>query len=539
MSTAAYSCGVVGGFAAAGHNHPDSALQALSASATSACTHVRVTAFAFWSPAIIAGHDLSTTDWSAVFWAAVNVLCAMTTVSACCTSADSVPVRTTSSAPYNAINASNTNNGHVLASMGALPMPATAFAAKMSVSIGTGAGGAAAGVADMVIQVCVFHCQKNANPSPTSHPHPPLHPPTLLAMAADHAASGLLGISLHFFSPDQQPNYHATPLSTTRRLDERPTTREPGVRGLDGKATDAIAKACFASVQFNPNQTTVLDGTTYYHLSSAADENVRQTLHTLFGVRLSTSELDSNVSALEKLGWGYCQSIENTNLDLSQRIAHAKVAEVALLACASLSPAIVTSVAAVLSSLADSLQSMRSVLQKTTLDCNLFTTTPPSSGDAQSIILINSRFETNQTTSKWILCLCGASRTRMMLSLRIRRVSFNQSFTEALRDDSPIVRRRIHNGNVLLPPSPELHGRSATAPSSVPVRHSSRARHSEQPANALPPPLERSRQSLLTAAADSSRPSSVRPSPLSVVRQLPKPPNEQVARVIEMHRVAG
>ena len=281
------------------------------------------------------------------------------------------------------------------------------------------------------------------------------------------AEQRLIGLSLHFGNhDDKKAATHISPPSTTRRLDEKPPRHELGMGGLN---TDEIARAAFSSIQFKTNDTTVLDGKTYYHLSKGTDQLVKQTLYALFGVSLSVAELDENISALELNRYGWVESREETKLDLSQRIVHAKIAELALLACASLSPMMVASVSAVLSSLADSLQSMSAVLQKNTVDCNIFST------DENSIVLINSRFSTEQTASKWMGCFCGMSRTRILLSLQIRRIGFSTRFMDMVRVDSPIVRRRIQGERHLLPPSPELPHRSMTAPSSVPIRMSRRA----------------------------------------------------------------
>ena len=321
----------------------------------------------------------------------------------------------------------------------------------------------------------------------------------------------VIGLSLHFGNGEKKvvlPDI--TPPSTTHRLGE--ATKELG--SLDGLDTDQIARKCFQSIQFRSNDTTVLDGRTYYHLSKSTDERVKQTLYTLFGVRLSIEELDSNIENLELNRFGWVEQIENTKLDLSKRVAHAKIAEIALLACSSLSPMMVNSVSAVLSSLADSLQSMSAVLQKHTIDANLFST------DDSTIILVNSRFSTEQMSSKWFACLCGLSQTRILLSLQIRRIGFSTAFCDLIRTDSPLVRRRIQKERHLLPPSPEFTTRSATAPSSVPIRLSSRATPRLQAVQMEALGLRPWHESREVSRQQRSDTEPLSPSPLSIVREL-------------------
>ena len=318
---------------------------------------------------------------------------------------------------------------------------------------------------------------------------------------ADGLQQRLIGLSLHFGSGDADVNTRLpshTPPSTTRRLDQPASTGEQKFEGLD---CDQIAKRCFESIQFNSNQTTVLDNRCYYHLAPT-DEQIRLTLFRLFGVRLSVSELESNIDSLELNKWGWQDGTQTMDLDLSRRIAHAKIAELALLACSSLSPMMVESVGTVLSSLADSLQSMSAVLSKHTIDCNLFSTDP----QGQAVYLVNSRFSTQQTSSKWMVLCCGFSHNHLLLSLQIRKVGFTRDFVDLIRQDSPIVRRRIHGVN-LLPPSPEFTTRAMTAPSSVPIRPSSRA-------------TPRLQQVQMEALGLRSLQPSREVSPLSVIRQL-------------------
>ena len=327
-------------------------------------------------------------------------------------------------------------------------------------------------------------------------------------------AHELLGMSLHFGNGQPEKKNHNTPSTSTRQLDQPPSHTE---RGFEGMNTDEIARKCFQSIKFNANHTTVLDGHVYQQLNSAADDRLKQCLFTLFGVRLTVEALDRNIDNLELNDWGRLENIQDTEMDLSKKVIHAKIAEVALLACASLSPAIVSTVTSVLSSLSDSLQSIHSILKNTVIDANLFTT------DTQSIVLVNSRFAVLQVNQKWMLWLCGFTRQKMVLRLSIRRIGFTTAFTDGIRTDSPLIRRKIDK-RVLLPPSPEFSNRSMTAPSSVPSRmkHSSRASMAQQQMIEMSSTPENSNKKyspiLLPSRSLKSVPEEVKESPVSVMK---------------------
>ena len=297
----------------------------------------------------------------------------------------------------------------------------------------------------------------------------------------------LVGLSLHF----------GEPASTSRAVD----------------ISDIAAKA-FQAIEFRPDKTTVLNGRVYQQLT-AGDDRIKQALYSCFGVSLSVEALDSNIQNLQANSFGRLESIQRCKVNLSEKIAHVRWAEVAQLAASSLSPAVVTSVAAVLSSLSDSLHAAHTILSNEVIDANLFTT------DDSSIVLINSRFETVQTSSRYILLLCGISRRKVFLNLNVRRIGFTTSFTQSIKDGSPHVIRKIQN-NVLLPPSPQLAGRSATAPSSVPVRSTNERAQLVAGftplASPVPTPLAPSRA---LYPVDESPPARVDASPLSVLRDLP------------------
>ena len=257
--------------------------------------------------------------------------------------------------------------------------------------------------------------------------------------------SSVLGLSLTFTSPGVP-----TPPSRLRRLNDNATKAESTWSGLP---LDKIAERVFSAIKFDTHDC-VVNGQSY---STIQNDHVRGALYRLFGPRLTISQLENNLTSLEKSHWGYLEGVDSTIIDLSRDIAHQRVADLCLLALSSLSPQIVSAVTAVLSTLADSVQSERSLLTRHVIEVTLY------ARNDRTLTLINSRLDVSQRGRKIMLCLCGASRMSMVLELQIRRIGFSRQFYDLLESDSPELSGRILNGVVLLPPS-GVQGRAATAP---------------------------------------------------------------------------
>ena len=298
-------------------------------------------------------------------------------------------------------------------------------------------------------------------------------------------SDSVVGLAVSFQFPSGGP----TPPSRTRRLDDQ----RPGEGQLKGLNTDQIAQKVFSAAKFSANEC-VVDGQSYVGVS---DERVRGSLIRLFGPRLSLQMLEENMNSLEKARWGWIEGTDSTVISLEKDIAVQRVSDLCILALSSLSPTIVTTVSAILGSLAESLQTERTSLERHMSEVTVYIRSRDS-----TLILVNSRLDVNQRTSKLLLCLCGRSSNSMYLSLEIRRIAISTQFEAMIRSDSPRI--RIRDGVQLLPPSPSLDHRSLTAPTCTPPRHkpSSRARQG---------------RAELEMAGVGSGPS---PSPLSVVREL-------------------
>ena len=326
----------------------------------------------------------------------------------------------------------------------------------------------------------------------------------------------LVGMSLAVSSHKRAGSATATPPSRVRRLSDK---RGPGEGDVAGLPVDKIAERVFSSIAFSKEQT-VCDGEVY---TAVSDENVRGSLFRLFGPRLSVAELEYNLTSLEAKQWGWLEGSESCVIDLRRDVAHQRVSELCVLALSSLSPAIVTAVTAVLTTLADSIQRENVTMERHSVQVNLFTR-----ADA-SLLVVNSRLDCSQSSSKLLLCLCGSARLGMQLSLQVRRIGFSSVFQDHLRTSSPAL--KVKGGTVLLPPSPELHARALTAPSSVPSRfkHSSRAAEAQRQMVELSASPETSRHSpirlpavrLLHPLPEVSESSSYasKDSPASVVRE--------------------
>ena len=156
----------------------------------------------------------------------------------------------------------------------------------------------------------------------------------------------------------------------------------------------------------------------------------------------------------------------------------------------------------VLVSLSQSIRMDVSVLSRHVIDCNLF------ARQDSTLTLIHSRLDVRQKSRGWMIC-CGLSRSKMELSLAIRRLGFTKLFEDLIRDQSPALKIR---GDVLLPPSPLLTDRSLTAPSSTPLRmfkHSARAREAQA--------------ELVAISRDNTPHQSRRTTPIAVQRRLDRP----------------
>ena len=306
----------------------------------------------------------------------------------------------------------------------------------------------------------------------------PTHPPQ-----AD-GADTVVGLAVSFQFPGNKRLGDPTPPSRTRRLDDQ----RPGEGSVKGLNTDQIAQRIFSAAKLSPTEC-VVDGQSYVGVS---DERVRGQLVRLFGPRLSTVQLESNLTVLERAKWGWVEGTDNTLISLERDVATLKVAELCMIALSSLSPAIVSTVSAILGSLAESLQKERASLERHLAEVNVYIRVRDS-----TLIVVNSKLDVNQRSSKWLLCLCGRNSEKMYLSLQIRRIAISAEFEGMIRSDSPRI--RIRDGIQLLPPSPSDQRRALSAPQ--PARHkpSSRAR----PVAVELTPIE-----------------SRRPSPLSVVRDL-------------------
>lgn len=271
---------------------------------------------------------------------------------------------------------------------------------------------------------------------------------------SDSPGHKLVGLSVRFSTTDDEEKRCSpdrTPPSSVRRLSQQ-TASQPSSTGLD---IDGIAARVFDSVKFTSHDTVVYENETYV---AVHDEALRGQLFRLFGPRLSVKELESNISVVERRRWGWVESQESMTIDLTQRIAHQRVADLCVLACSSLSPAVVGAVSSVLTTLADSLRSVQSLLTRTSVEVNVFSRAGPG-----SLILVNSRLNVFQRSSMLMLCLCGASRLGMSLSLEIRRIGFSTLFADLLRNNSPQV--EIRDGRLLLTPVSEVRDlRAASAP---------------------------------------------------------------------------
>ena len=254
--------------------------------------------------------------------------------------------------------------------------------------------------------------------------------------------AAVVGLSLTFNNPKVQ----ATPPSRVRRLSDGATTTEKEWSGLP---LDDIATKVFSSIQFNAAECIVNDQT----YSIIQDDQVRGGLYRLFGPRLSISQLERNISSLEQSRWGWMEGCESTSIDLTRDVAHQRIADLCLLALSSLSPNIISAVSAVLSTLADSLQTETSNIQRHLIEINLYCRAD------KSLVLINSRLDVQQRGRKMMLICCGYSGLRLVLSLQIRRIAFTQQFRDLLQNESPLLEGRIIDGVVLLPPAP---GRPST-----------------------------------------------------------------------------
>ena len=281
----------------------------------------------------------------------------------------------------------------------------------------------------------------------------------------------LVGLSVRFSTAaEDRKGEHTqhTPPSSIRRVSEQTAgPKQPSSTGLD---IDEIASRVFNSVKFNHDDTVVYDGHCFV---AVHDERLRGQLFRLFGPRLSVRELESNIDNLERGQWGWLESRESTTIDLSQTVAHQRVADLCVLACSSLSPAIVGAVSSVLTTLADSLRSVQSLLTRTSVEVNVFSRAGPG-----SLILVNSRLSVFQRNSVLMLCLCGASRLGMSMSLEIRRIGFSSLFTDLLRANSPMV--QVRDGRVLLPPIHES-SRAVSAPAGLSTRYRVSSRACSQP----------------------------------------------------------
>ena len=274
-----------------------------------------------------------------------------------------------------------------------------------------------------------------------------------------------------------------------------------GEGDIHGLNTDQIARKVFSAAKFSESNCEV-DGQSYIGVT---DEKVRGQLIRLFGPRLSTIQLERNVNVLEQSKWGWLEGSDSLTINLKREVAHQRVSDLCLLALSSLSPTIVSSVTAILSTLADSLQKEQASLTRSQAEVNVYIRTR----DIQ-LILVNSRLAVTQRSHKLLLCLCGQSSMGMYLSLEIRRLAFTTEFERMIRSDSPRI--KIKDGIHLLPPSPELIHRSMTAPTCTPPR----------PAKGL---SSRARQAQVELVALSTT-NKTRTSPLSVIRQY-RPHHEQ------------
>ena len=305
----------------------------------------------------------------------------------------------------------------------------------------------------------------------------------------------VIGLSLNF-----QPEKSGTPPSAVRTINEpRQQDEDLDFAGLN---TEQICRKVCASVKFNSDRTVVFQRQTYSHVE---DESINGALIRLFGPRLSSADLETNLDRLTARQWGWVAGVEDENIDLNKAVLKQRVVDLAMAAVSSLSPSIISAVCTILTVLSESINTVQAIVSKRQMEANIFC------AENDQIILVSSRFLLYQKTSGWSCLLCGYERTGMMLSLSIRHIHFTRAFILGLQEASPQIVSRIGPDNMLLPPSPLLSGRSATAPSSVPIRAASRDRlvHSLHPS-----PV----QSTLQTVPENGH---TEPSPLSVLRDLP------------------
>ena len=146
----------------------------------------------------------------------------------------------------------------------------------------------------------------------------PTHPPQ-----AD-GADTVVGLAVSFQFPGNKRLGDPTPPSRTRRLDDQ----RPGEGSVKGLNTDQIAQRIFSAAKLSPTEC-VVDGQSYVGVS---DERVRGQLVRLFGPRLSTVQLESNLTVLERAKWGWVEGTDNTLISLERDVATLKVAELCMIA---------------------------------------------------------------------------------------------------------------------------------------------------------------------------------------------------------------
>ena len=209
----------------------------------------------------------------------------------------------------------------------------------------------------------------------------------------------VVGLAVNFSFPKAAKS-DPTPPSRLRRLSDRRSPGEGEIWGLD---TDSVARRVFAAASFSTTDCEV-DGQSYIGVT---DERVRGALIRLFGPRLSTLQLEQNMSVLERAKWGWVEGMDSTVISLERDIAHQRVSELCVLALSSLSPVIVKTVTQVLTTLADSLQREKASLTRHMAEVNLYVRVQDS-----QLILVNSRLDVAQRRASGQVRLRDRERVR-------------------------------------------------------------------------------------------------------------------------------
>ena len=237
------------------------------------------------------------------------------------------------------------------------------------------------------------------------------------------------------------------------------STHQPVV-GLSVRADlpKATVESLFAGISFATDRTVVHDGDTYRTYSSQ-DDALLSKVHRLFGGDINIDELDRRIKAASEEELCYGEMAHGTLIHLSSRSSEADLSHLAALACASLSQQIVSACRELLLALKSLILSHHKLIaEQRTVETSLFIR------NGRDLVLVSARFAYQQRRRRWFALLFGCSAQTVDCKLDIRRIRILQaSFEKDVRSGSPLLRR-------ILPPSPPLGWRAASAPAKLSSR---------------------------------------------------------------------